>query len=97
MQAARDRKLMPDQMSGVTFTLSNIGGLGGGHVTSILPPATSGILTLGRAAAASEARTVPLSLTVDHRLVDGGPAARFISRVAAELEGDRLFSLTLTN
>jgi pyruvate dehydrogenase E2 component (dihydrolipoamide acetyltransferase) len=91
MADARARRLMPDAMAGGTFTVSNIGGIGGGYGNSILPPDTTALLSVGRAP--DEMRSVPtflLSLTVDHRLVDGGPAARFITAIAGELEGGRL-------
>lgn len=92
MDDARERRLMPDAMAGSTFTVSNIGGFGGGYGNSILPPRTTALLSIGRAPAAAPSPAFLLSLTVDHRLVDGGPAARFITAVSEQLEGGRLAS-----
>jgi pyruvate/2-oxoglutarate dehydrogenase complex dihydrolipoamide acyltransferase (E2) component len=94
MADARARRLMPDAMAGATFTVSNIGGFGGGFGNSILPPDTTALLSIGRAPTGMRPEPAfMLSLTVDHRLVDGGPAARFISAVADQLEGGRLASV----
>lgn len=83
---ARDRKLGPDDMKGGTFTLSNQGAIGGGYFTPIINKPEVAILGLGRttlkpvvtAAGKIEARPLlPLTVSYDHRVIDGGAAARF--------------------
>ena len=83
---ARDRKLGPDDMKGGTFTVSNQGAIGGGHFTPIINKPEVAILGLGRTAqrpvvtsgGTIEARPLlPLAVSYDHRVIDGGSAARF--------------------
>jgi pyruvate dehydrogenase E2 component (dihydrolipoamide acetyltransferase) len=94
IERAAERKLMPDEMSGATFTVSNLGALGGGHAVSILPPKTSAFLSVGRARPTVrlgpegpyELPMMPISVTVDHRLIDGGPVTRFAQRLVEQLQ-----------
>jgi pyruvate dehydrogenase E2 component (dihydrolipoamide acetyltransferase) len=82
---ARDRKITADEMKGGTFTISNQGAIGGGHFTPIINLPEVAILGLGRGALKPvvregkiEARLLtPMALSYDHRVVDGGSAARF--------------------
>jgi pyruvate dehydrogenase E2 component (dihydrolipoamide acetyltransferase) len=82
---ARDRKISADEMKGGTFTISNQGAIGGAHFTPIINLPEVAILGLGRGALKPvvrdgkiEARTMtPMALSYDHRVVDGGSAARF--------------------
>lgn len=83
---ARDRKLSPDDMKGGSFTISNQGAIGGGHFTPIINKPEVAILGLGRSALKPvvtgdgriEARPMlPLAVSYDHRVIDGGTAARF--------------------
>ena len=82
---ARDRKISADEMKGGTFTISNQGAIGGGHFTPIVNLPEVAILGLGRGAMKPvvrdgkiEARLLtPIALSYDHRVVDGGSAARF--------------------
>jgi pyruvate dehydrogenase E2 component (dihydrolipoamide acetyltransferase) len=82
---ARDRKISADEMKGGTFTISNQGAIGGGHFTPIINLPEVAILGLGRGALKPvvregkiEARLLtPVALSYDHRVVDGGSAARF--------------------
>ena len=82
---ARDRKISADEMKGGTFTISNQGAIGGGHFTPIVNLPEVAILGLGRGAMKPvvrdgkiEARLLtPMALSYDHRVVDGGSAARF--------------------
>jgi pyruvate dehydrogenase E2 component (dihydrolipoamide acetyltransferase) len=88
---ARDGSLSIDEMRGGTFTISNMGAVGGVYSTPIINPPEVAILLVGRsrmvpavvgsgAAAKIEPRlTMPLSLTYDHRVVDGADAARFVN------------------
>jgi pyruvate dehydrogenase E2 component (dihydrolipoamide acetyltransferase) len=82
---ARDRKVMPDELKGGTFTISNQGGIGGAHFTPIVNKPEVAILGLGkgtlRAVVKNNAVTprtmLPIGLSYDHRVIDGGAAARF--------------------
>ena len=82
---ARDRKITADEMKGGTFTISNQGAIGGAHFTPIINLPEVAILGLGRGALKPvvregkiEARMLtPIALSYDHRVVDGGSAARF--------------------
>jgi pyruvate dehydrogenase E2 component (dihydrolipoamide acetyltransferase) len=83
---ARDRKVSGEELKGGTFTISNQGGIGGGHFTPIVNKPEVAILGLGRGVLKPvalkdkiEARMMlPLGLSYDHRVIDGGTAARFI-------------------
>ncbi|HMO65278.1 MAG TPA: 2-oxo acid dehydrogenase subunit E2, partial [Verrucomicrobiota bacterium] len=91
---ARDRKLGLADMQGQTFTLSNQGGIGGAHFTPIINLPDAAILGLGRSVLKPVVREgrieprllMPLALTYDHRLMDGGTAARFTLDLVAALE-----------
>ena len=82
---ARDRKLSAEELKGGTFTISNQGGIGGAHFTPIVNKPEVAILGLGRGALKPvvrdkkiEARLMmPIGLSYDHRVIDGGAAARF--------------------
>lgn len=82
---ARDRKISADEMKGGTFTISNQGAIGGAHFTPIINLPEVAILGLGRGAMKPvvrdgkiEARLLtPVALSYDHRVIDGGSAARF--------------------
>ena len=91
---ARERKLTADDMKGGSFTISNQGGIGGAHFTPIVNVPEVAILGLGRGAVKPvwrdgkvEPRTLmPLALSYDHRVIDGGTAARFIADLGQEIE-----------
>lgn len=97
--AARQRALTRDQMVGATFTVSNIGAVGGGMGTPIIPFGTTAILSVGRAVptpvvhdgAIVAALMAPLSLSYDHRVVDGAMGRRFLAMVIENLEEPALF------
>ncbi len=82
---AKDRKVSGDELKGGSFTISNQGGIGGGHFTPIVNKPEVAILGLGRGAmkpvvrgTAIEARMLlPMAVSYDHRVIDGGIAARF--------------------
>ncbi|HZL44290.1 MAG TPA: 2-oxo acid dehydrogenase subunit E2 [Verrucomicrobiae bacterium] len=92
---ARDRKLSGDDLKGGTFTISNQGGIGGGHFTPIINKPEAAILGLGRAALQPVAREgrieprtlLPIALSYDHRVLDGGQAARFVVDLVKGIEG----------
>jgi len=82
---AREGKLLPSDMQGGTFSISSIGGLGGSYFTPIINAPEVAILGVGRATTRpmwdgkqfAPRLIVPLSLSWDHRVVDGAAAARF--------------------
>lgn len=93
-QRARDRKVSGDELKGGTFTVSNQGAIGGAHFTPIVNKPEVAILGLGRGAMKPVARDgkveirmlTPLGLSYDHRVIDGGTAARFIVDLVAALQ-----------
>lgn len=91
---ARDRKLSLDDMQGGTFTVSNLGGLGGHAFTPIINAPEVAILGVSRSSVEpvwqngqfAPRTMLPLSLSYDHRLIDGADAARFARWVVEALE-----------
>ena len=88
---AREGKLSPDEMSGGSFTISNLGSMGVESFTPVINPPQTAILgvccTTNRLNA--EGKVYPamgLSLTFDHRAVDGAPAAKFLKELCTALE-----------
>ncbi len=85
-EKARDRKLAADAMTGGTFTISNQGAIGGSHFTPIVNKPEVAILGLGKTAKKAlvvgdklEIRPLlPITVSYDHRVIDGGSAARFV-------------------
>ncbi len=98
-EGARERSLSPDELSGQTFTVSNIGAVGGGHGTPIVPYGTVAILSVGLARLQpivyeddlAIAPVMPLSISYDHRVIDGAVGRRFMSLVMENLEEPALF------
>jgi pyruvate dehydrogenase E2 component (dihydrolipoamide acetyltransferase) len=82
---ARDRKVSGDELKGGTFTISNQGGIGGAHFTPIVNKPEVAILGLGKGSLKAMVRNnmveprmmLPVALSYDHRVIDGGTAARF--------------------
>lgn len=83
---ARDRSLRPEDLRGGSFTVSNVGSIGGGWFTPIINYPEVAVLGVGRARARDRRVALPLSLSYDHRVVNGGDAARFCRLVADLLE-----------
>jgi len=91
---ARDRKLSGDELKGGTFTISNQGAIGGSHFTPIINKPEVAILGIGRGALKPVVRDgkveirliTPLGLSYDHRVIDGGTAARFTVDLVKALE-----------
>jgi pyruvate dehydrogenase E2 component (dihydrolipoamide acetyltransferase) len=91
---AVNRKASTDELMGATFTVNNIGALGHLMGTSIIPEGTTAILSVGRAVdkpvaidGKVEIRPVlEVSLSFDHRAIDGGLAQRFMARIRENLE-----------
>lgn len=92
---SREGGLSPDELAGGTFTVTNLGMYGVDHFTAIINAPEAGILAVGQIKKrpvvleddSLAARPMMwLSLTYDHRIVDGAPAAQFLGRVKALLE-----------
>jgi pyruvate dehydrogenase E2 component (dihydrolipoamide acetyltransferase) len=91
----RDRKLTRDELQGGSFTISNQGGIGGAHFTPIVNKPEVAILGLGRGSMRAVVREksikarmmLPLALSYDHRVIDGGAAARFMVDLVKAIEG----------
>jgi pyruvate dehydrogenase E2 component (dihydrolipoamide acetyltransferase) len=98
---AREKKLTPEEMQGGTFTITNLGGIGGTGFSPIVNHPEVAILGLSRSsmqpvyvAGKFEPRLVlPLSLSYDHRLIDGADAARFLRWIAEAFEQPFLLSV----
>ena len=98
---ARDRKLTVEDMSGGGMTISNLGGIGGTYFTPIINWPEVAILGVSRGARepvyvedAFEPRLMlPLSLSYDHRAIDGADAMRFLRFVVSVLEQPSLLAL----
>lgn len=98
---ARERKTSIEEMQGGTFTISNLGGIGGGHFTPIVNPPEVAILGVGRYKIQpvmidgewQPRKILPLSLTYDHRLIDGADAARFLRWLVEAMQDPFLMEL----
>jgi pyruvate dehydrogenase E2 component (dihydrolipoamide acetyltransferase) len=98
---ARDKKLAPADMEGGTFTITNLGGIGGIGFTPIVNYPEVAILGLSRSRMEPEwingkfepRLILPLSLSYDHRLIDGADAARFLRWIAEAFEQPFLLSV----
>jgi len=98
---ARERKLSPDELRGSTFTITNFGAIGGEYAKPVINYPETAIMGLGAieerpVAADGEvvARpTLPLSLSIDHRVIDGAEAAQFCNTVIEYLENPMLLLL----
>lgn len=90
---ARERKLRPEHLQGGSFSISSLGGIGGSFFTPIVNHPEVAILGVGRTQwkplwkddGFVPRRMLPLSLSYDHRVIDGADAARFTTRLAALL------------
>ncbi|MEV5833602.1 dihydrolipoamide acetyltransferase family protein [Nocardia sp. NPDC052112] len=93
-ERARDRKLRADEMSGGTFTISNLGMFGIEHFTAVINPPEAAILAVG--AATDEVRLADgqvvsrkilrVTMSADHRAIDGAVAAQFLAQLRELLE-----------
>ena len=90
----KNRSVSPDDLLGATFVLSNVGVFAGRYATPIVIPPMVAILAVGRInekVVAEEGKIsvhkqLPLSLSVDHRVITGGEAARFLSALIIDLQ-----------
>ena len=93
-KACRDRSIAREELSGGTFTISNVGSYGGMYSTPIINYPEVGILGVGRSkervltkdGAFYAGLVLPLSLSCDHRVVDGAEGARFLRTICELLE-----------
>jgi pyruvate dehydrogenase E2 component (dihydrolipoamide acetyltransferase) len=98
LDRARTKRLKPAEMSGSTFTISNLGMFGIESFTAIINPPEAAILAVGKIVempvkngAGIELRPMMnLTISVDHRLVDGAVAARFLAELKDTLENPYL-------
>jgi pyruvate dehydrogenase E2 component (dihydrolipoamide acetyltransferase) len=101
VQKARDRSISPQELRGSTFTITNIGGIGGQFATPIINPPEVAILALGQIQEKPrvvDGEVVPrhvmgLSLSFDHRVLDGAIGARFTNAVKERLRDPELLLL----
>ena len=95
---AKENRLMPDELTGGTFTISNLGMYDIESFTAIINKPETGILAVGKMEKKPAVRNdelvirplMQLSLTYDHRIVDGAPAALFLRRIKELLENPGL-------
>jgi pyruvate dehydrogenase E2 component (dihydrolipoamide acetyltransferase) len=100
-EKARSKKITLAEMQGGTFTVTNLGGIGGSHFSPIINAPEVAILGLARSGIEPQyidgqfvpRLMLPLSLSYDHRLIDGADGARFIRWVGEALEQPFLLSL----
>jgi len=97
----REGKIKPGELEGGSFTITNLGGIAGTHFTPIVNYPEAGILGMGRSYIEAgyindewkPQIVLPLSLTYDHRLVDGADGARFLKWVIEAIEDPLVLSL----
>ena len=100
-ERARERDLAREEMQGGTFSVTNFGAIGGEYATPIINYPETAILGLGSIEQRPTvddgdvvaAHTLPLSLSIDHRVIDGAEAARFVNTVIEYLEDPTLLLL----
>ncbi len=93
-EKTRQRKVTAEDLQGSTFTLSNQGGIGGGHFTPLIKKPDVAILGVGKGARQPVVRdgkvevrmVLPLALSYDHRVIDGADAARFVVDLVKAIE-----------
>ena len=96
-QKARDKKMGPTDMQGGTFSISSLGGIGGTHFTPIINAPEVAILGVSRSSMKPVWKDgqfvprlmLPISLSYDHRVIDGAKGARFITHLNAVLSDIR--------
>ncbi len=93
-ERTRQRRLSADEMQGATFTISNLGSIGGSHFTPIVNSPQVAVLGMGRGALrpvvwkkkVTPRLVLPLALSYDHRAIDGADGARFLREIVRCLE-----------
>ncbi|MBU3759566.1 MAG: branched-chain alpha-keto acid dehydrogenase subunit E2 [Candidatus Omnitrophica bacterium] len=94
-EKTRQRKVSLEELKGGTFTISNLGGIGGQHFTPIVNRPEVAILGVSRGVLKPVIRSqkldqrvlMPVSLSYDHRVIDGADGARFVREIAKAIEG----------
>ncbi|RFU66662.1 dihydrolipoamide acetyltransferase family protein [Peribacillus glennii] len=94
VEKAKQQMLSAEEMSGATFTVTNLGGFGIQFFTPIINQPEAAILGVGKietdavleSGQVRERKRLPLSLTFDHRAIDGAPAARFLQTLIGYLQ-----------
>jgi pyruvate dehydrogenase E2 component (dihydrolipoamide acetyltransferase) len=100
-EKARARKLALEDMEGGSFTITNLGGIGGTYFSPIINSPEVAILGISRASIQAVFHDgqfvprlmLPLSLSYDHRVIDGADAIRFLRWIAEALEHPFLLAL----
>ncbi|MEF8773910.1 MAG: 2-oxo acid dehydrogenase subunit E2 [Halobacteriales archaeon] len=101
VEKARERSIAPDELQGSTFSVTNFGAIGGEYATPILNYPEVGILGIGELKQRPVVEdgevvaryTLPISLTIDHRIVDGADAAQFANAFIEYVENPELLLL----
>lgn len=88
VERARARRSRPDDLADATFTITNLGSLGVDAFTPIVTPPQAGVLGVGRIRVGDVGSPATLSLSFDHRIVDGAYGARFLARLEEMLTAD---------
>ena len=109
VQRTRRRKITVDDLQGGTFTITNVGHMGGGHFFPIINYPEVAILGMGAARMKPVVREkrqnvheivprliLPVVITIDHRVLDGGDAHRFLRMLIDELEDPDVLMMTMT-
>lgn len=91
VEAARSGRLVPEQLAGATFTVSNLGMFGIEVFQPVVNPPQVALLSVGRTREDADGTTT-LGLAADHRAVDGVQAARFLERVRELIEWPGVFA-----
>lgn len=100
-ERSRNKKIKVEELQGSTFTISNLGGIGGTYFTPILNPPNVAILGVSRAVIEpvyidgefNPRLMIPLSLSYDHRIIDGADAIRFMRWIIEAIENPFLILL----
>jgi pyruvate dehydrogenase E2 component (dihydrolipoamide acetyltransferase) len=86
-EKTRARKVSIDDLKGGTFTISNLGGIGGGYFTPIINKPEVAILGVSKGKKNAAGRLImPIGVSYDHRVIDGADGARFVRTLAEALE-----------
>ena len=98
---ARDRKLLPNELQGGTFTISSLGGIGGAHFSPIVNPPEVAILGVSKSdwkqvydkkgKGVGARYILPFSLSYDHRVIDGASGAAFTTRLSQVSKKESFF------
>jgi len=91
---ARNKKLMKDDITGSTFTISSLGGIGGTAFSPIINPPEVGIIGVSKARKVAKIENenlvnttiLPFSLSYDHRVINGVDAGNFMAFIKATIE-----------